>query len=276
MSGRERTFEMEIDLDATPDEVWRALTEADELVHWFPFDARVTPGPGGTMQWSWGDSWDWTTRIEAWEPGRRLLLVQDDQRPYDAEGRPLPEGTVQPARIALEFRLETHQGRTRLRLVHSGFGTGAAWDDEVDGISTGWPAELRSLRLYLRRHFGRSRHVAWARVTTDLTVEEAWRRLTPPGGFRPNAPAMDEGQPYSVDSPTGDRFQGRVDMSLPGRAFQGTVTELDDALFRLSVERSAGKTGVSVWLASYRPGDGARVAAFRAAAQAELDRMFAR
>ena len=40
--------------------------------------AKVTPGEGGTMLWSWGHGEDWITRIDAWEPGRLLRLVQDD------------------------------------------------------------------------------------------------------------------------------------------------------------------------------------------------------
>ena len=34
-----RAFEMALDLAATPDEVWRALTQAEELVRWFPMEA---------------------------------------------------------------------------------------------------------------------------------------------------------------------------------------------------------------------------------------------
>ena len=73
MTEQQRAFEMSLDLAATPAEVWRALTEAEELVRWFPLQARVTPGAGGTMFWSWGDTGDWETRIDAWEPGRLLL-----------------------------------------------------------------------------------------------------------------------------------------------------------------------------------------------------------
>ena len=43
---------------------------------------------------------------------------------------------------------------TTLRLVHSGFGPGADFDEEYDGISQGWPVELRSLRHYLENHAG--------------------------------------------------------------------------------------------------------------------------
>jgi len=100
-----RAFEMALEIAATPDEVWRALTQAEELVRWFPMDARVTPGVGGTMLWNWGEGQDWESRIDIWEPGRRLRLVQDDARPYDTQGRPLPAGISEPARIAMEFTL---------------------------------------------------------------------------------------------------------------------------------------------------------------------------
>ena len=39
-----------------PDIVWKALAEAEELARWFPLEARVTPGVGGSIWLSWG-SW---------------------------------------------------------------------------------------------------------------------------------------------------------------------------------------------------------------------------
>ena len=180
---QQRAFEMALDIAATPDEVWRALTQAEELVRWFPMEARVTPGVGGTMLWNWGEGQDWESRIDVWEPGRRLRLVQDDARPYDTQGRPLPAGLSEPARIAMEFTLETHRGKTRLRLVHSGFGEGAAWDAEIEGISEGWQAELRSLRHYLERHRGQDRYPGRAMLSTSMPREAAWDRLLGPDGF---------------------------------------------------------------------------------------------
>ena len=100
-----RAFEMALDLPASPDDVWRALTAAEELVRWFPVDARVTPGPGGSMVWSWGENWDWATRIDAWEPGRLLRLVQEDARPYDAEGSGRAAGELACARGARQQRV---------------------------------------------------------------------------------------------------------------------------------------------------------------------------
>ena len=270
-----RAFRMSLDLDASPDEVWRALTEAEELVRWFPTSARVTPGQGGTMVWSWGHGEDLETRIDAWEPGRLLRLVQEAARPYDAEGKQLPPDQVEPARIAMEFTLETHQGKTRLRLVHSGFGHGAAWDAEVDGISEGWQAELRSLRHYLHRHRGRDRKAARGLVNTALPRDAAWARLTGPGGYRVSPASPKEGERYEVVTPEGRRYSGTVELNLPGETIAGTVQELDDGWFRLLTWRDArGHTGVWAWLAAYTD-DGGAVRAFGTEAQAALERLFA-
>lgn len=266
-----RAFEMTIDLDASPEDVWRALTEAGELVRWFPLDAKVTPGKGGSMHWSWGDAWAWGTRIAEWQPGRRLKLVQDEFRPYDATGHALPGAKLERVALALEFTLETHAGKTRLRFVHSGFGRGDAWDDEFDGISLGWPMELRSLRHYLGRHRGRDRHVGRALVATSESRDAAWARLT--GAFRVTPMPPTPGRPYTLEAATGDRFTGTLELYQPGRTMWGTVAELDDGVFRMSTHRAGGQTGVEVWVASYMP-DASRVKAFETKAREVMGRLF--
>jgi uncharacterized protein YndB with AHSA1/START domain len=269
-----RAFEMSLDLAASPEEVWRALTVAEELVRWFPVDARVTPGAGGSMMWSWGENEHWTTRIDAWEPGRLLRLVQEDARPYDAEGRPVAEGQAAPARIAIEFTLESHRGTTRLRLVHSGFGTGAAWDDEVEGISEGWQAELASLRHYLERHRGRDRQFRIARLSTSLSRDQAWTRLVGPGGFQVSPPDVTAGHPYDVLLPGGERISGTVALHLPRQTLAGTVRELDDGWFRiLTWSAPGGGTGVWAGMSTYQ-GEVSRVEEFKAHAERALRELF--
>lgn len=273
-AGKRRAFEMSLDIDASREDVWRALTEAEELVRWFPVDARVAPGEGGSMLWSWGDGWDWASRIDGWEPGRLLRLVQEDARPYDSQGRMLPPGEAAPARIAMEFTLESYQGKTRLRLVHSGFGRGAAWDDELEGITEGWQAELRSLRHYLERHRGRDRvfEIAW--LTTKLTRDAAWGRLLGSGGFAVAPAEPREGQAYQVVVPGGQRFTGTVVLNLPRQTVAGTVRELDDGWFRLLTwSVPGGSTGVWAGLATYA-GDQGRVREFRERAQEAMKRLF--
>lgn len=263
---KRRAFDMALDIEASPDEVWRALTEAEELVRWFPLEAHVTPGPGGRMVWSWGgEAFAWETRIDGWEPGRLLRLVQDDYQPSDE---------AEPARIAIEFTLESRGGKTRLRLVHSGFGRGAAWDNELDSISEGWPGELGSLRLYLERHRGRDRQVGLAWLSTARPRDAAWETLIGPGGFglEPVEPVV--GRPFAITTSFGDRFTGTVVAWKPRQSVTGTVRELDDGLIRLTTWRDPrGKASVWVSLATYS-GDAERVGAFQKQARQALERLF--
>src|SRR6266851_3761952 len=97
----------EVEINATPDQVFRALTEAEQIVRWFAPEARVEPGPdgnmvGGTYYISWGPGADGTSKISIWEPGQRFAGFEERLRETD----------------------------TLRRLVHSGFGRGAGWDNE--------------------------------------------------------------------------------------------------------------------------------------------------
>lgn len=88
-----KKIEKEIAIDATPDEVWRALTEGEELKRWFPLDARVKPGVGGSVWLSWGEGSEWESPIEIWEPSRHLQT---------ADVTPQPDGAP-PLKIAVDY-----------------------------------------------------------------------------------------------------------------------------------------------------------------------------
>ena len=266
-----RTFDMSIDIDASPDAVWSALTEASELTRWFPLEARVTPGKGGTMYWGWGGGWAGESRIAEWEPNRRLKLIETRQG-FDADGKPLavPGETRE---LAVEVTLESHAGKTRVRLVHSGFGDGADWDDELDGVSNGWQFELRGLRHYLEHHRGRNRLHAWARSSSALPPAAVWARLLGPAAFDLPGPLPSAGAPYSVTF-GGHRLEGTTMVVIPQADFAGTVSGLHEGLFRLGTFRASGRTGVMAWVSSYYDEDGGKLRAFERDAQAFLDRTF--
>jgi uncharacterized protein YndB with AHSA1/START domain len=242
-----RTFTMEIDINATPEDVWRALTDGRELVRWFPLQARVTPGEGGTMFWGWDERWAWESRIEGWEPGKRLTLVEN--RPaFDAKGDPLPD----PAHtLAMEFTIETHAGQTRVRLVHSGFGRGANWDDELESVSAGWQFELRSLRHYVEQYKGRDRFQALAHGVTPLTMDVVWHELLKPDAFAIASGALRIDERCTIVTPAGDRLTGIVAWHKPQADLSILVDNLDGGIFRIATWRAAGQTGVQVWLTTY-------------------------
>jgi uncharacterized protein YndB with AHSA1/START domain len=274
MPNETRSVEVTVDIEAPADVVWNALTDATELVRWFPFQAAVTPGPGGTMKWSWGEKWTWESQIDLWEPGRRLRLVQDEQRPFDVEGGLLPTGEVAAAHMVMDFTLETVAGSTRLRLVHSGFGRGAAWDDEIDGVSFGWNHELRGLAFYLARHRGKTRHFSTAYLTLDAAQEDAWRRVLSDAAFKLSPSRPTAGEPYVAEVSTGDRFDGIVRQHIPNREFTGTVRALDDGILRIATHRAAGKTGFQIFLATYDARYAPEVEALGKRTQLLLDGLF--
>lgn len=261
----DREFAMEIEITADRETVWRAITEARQIRNWFAPDVEVEPGEGGRMRWSWGEHHDWPHVIEQWKPSQHLRTRYDSQVEDGAGGkRPL----------FVDFFLEGDGGTTTLRLVHSGFGPEASFDDEYDGISSGWPVELRSLRHYLQRHPGIDRQVAWASTRCDLDPQEAWQRLVSAEGLgAPTLGPAREGDTFRVDVPECGSIEGQVLFSPSEREFSGTAANLEDGWFRLHCERWGGATQVWVWLSLYgRPG--AECDRFQAAFSQMLDRLY--
>ena len=56
----------QVEIHATPAEVWKALSDPAELTNWFPLEARVTPGARGKLFVSWGPECEGEAEIVAW------------------------------------------------------------------------------------------------------------------------------------------------------------------------------------------------------------------
>jgi len=245
-----RAITLETEIAASPDRVWRALTVADELMRWFPLEARVTPGHGGTMWLSWGYPVVAESTIDVWEPGSRLRTV---------ESRPLgvllqPNQEENPPR-SVEYTIEASGAKTRLRLVHSGFVAGANWEKVYSGVLRGWEFQFRSLRHYLERHDGQDRIVAWVKQPIDRTFEQVWKSLMGVGG-RLGAGHLSrdsEGGPYAISTGPEETLRGSVEIFDPPKQFTATVADWNDALFRIYLVEHPGGGGldVSIWLATY-------------------------
>jgi Activator of Hsp90 ATPase homolog 1-like protein len=221
-------------------------------VNWFPTRAEVTPGVGGRWLVSWDGNWPWNTDIEIWEPNRHLRLVDRVARPFDVTGTSA-NASVAPLPIAIDWYLDAKGGSTTLRLVHSGFGRGAEWDDEVEGVSTGWPQELNSLKLYLERHRGERRRVVWNRTAVPVPVSVLWPRLVGPDGVTRDGTlaTLRPGDRYETTLATGDRISGTVIMSVPNRGLQVTIDGWNGALYRVWVDRVGEESSVNSWLSTY-------------------------
>ncbi len=266
--AQEREFQIEIDLQATRDEVWEAIATRDGLTSWFPAHAEVIPGEGGRIVWNWDNAYDWPLTIEAWEPGERLMARYDSG---------IDDGAGGTAPLFVEFVLAGEGGVTTLRLTHSGFGAGAGFDHEYDGVSRGWAIELQSLRLYLEHHRGRRRQLAWSRTSTTTSPEVAMQRLvgTEGIGLRPALRELGADSSFSARLGSDTPLDGIVAAQPTAISLSATLPDLDHAWFHAHAFESPvdDTTQVWVWLARYGAPDEC-VARYRAAIKAMLHRSF--
>ncbi|HEX6340150.1 SRPBCC domain-containing protein [Umezawaea sp.] len=155
-----RRLEREVELAATPEEVWRAVSTPEGMSVWFvphePADGAVEADFGGGNTQA--------GLVLEQEPGRRIVY-----------GAPGPDG--EPA-VAIEFLVEGREGGTTvLRLVQSGFFGGDDWEAEYDGFGRGWDVFLHNLDGYFRHFAGLPVTGVVATAFTGLPGDAVWAEL---------------------------------------------------------------------------------------------------
>jgi uncharacterized protein YndB with AHSA1/START domain len=130
----ERVVEKWLELEAPIVEVWRAISEPEELSRWFGQAAELELRPGAEGAFVWDEHGAYACRVEEVEPPHRLVWswVHQPGVPFAAA----------PATRVVWTLEEMGPGRTRLHLVESGFLT-----DEHHGQNDhGWDEELAELQ----------------------------------------------------------------------------------------------------------------------------------
>jgi uncharacterized protein YndB with AHSA1/START domain len=224
-----RAIERTVEIDAPVEAVWKALSEGEELAKWFPLEARVTPGVGGEIWMSW-PGMAFAAPISVWEPGQRLQT-------QESGGAQL---------MSVDWYLEAKGGKTVLRLVHSGFGADADWDDQYDDTSRGWTVFVGNLKHYLERHRGAPVRQIMIPVPIQVAVDEAWQRFMGPRGIALDPTGLVVGGRYATTAATGDRLEGALDLLAAPRAFGGTVAAWNDAMLRMELQ-GCGPGKVQCW-----------------------------
>ena len=103
--------EREVTVPATPDEVWPAVTQSDEVSAWFGADAQLEVRPGGRGVFRWRDGTERHVMVEDVEPPRRLSFRWlPFQRTAAGEIVTVPSTRV-------EILLDEVPGGTRVRVV---------------------------------------------------------------------------------------------------------------------------------------------------------------
>jgi uncharacterized protein YndB with AHSA1/START domain len=210
----------EIQVDATPEEVWDAISTGPGMDSWFMGRNQVEPGEGGTVRTELpGFGFEGT--ITAWEPPTRLA-----ERSPEGE-----DGSLHVFEYLVEGR---GKGSTVVRWVHSGF-LGDNWEAEYEGLREGDPMYFHKLAQYLTYFRGR--------IATPVNVfgprvadrEQAWKVFHEGLGLSAQ-PALEDQVRLTPEGL--DPLEGVVDYLSP--SFLGVRTE--DGLYRFmhTFEASVG------------------------------------
>ena len=133
---------LEVNLDATPEQVWQAIATSNGNAGWL-FPADIEEREGGTMlihrQPYGGEA---PATITAFEPPHRFAIEERMDMPGLGPW-------------ATEFLIEGRDGgSTVLRLVTGFHEGGEGWEPMVNGAAEGWAGAFEILRIYLKHFLG--------------------------------------------------------------------------------------------------------------------------
>ncbi len=189
-SGR-RSIQVEVEVPGTPEQVWQAIATGEGISAWFvPTEIR----DDGAMVMDFGPGMQSVARRTSHDPPHR----------FTGESEAFGPGSP---KMATEWSVEAKDGgKCIVRVVHSLFAETDDWDDQLDGIESGWPAFFAVLRLYLEHFPGQP--CTQLRVTggSPGSLADVWKKLSQSLGLA-SAKADDE---VTLTAPSGVKATGQV------------------------------------------------------------------
>ncbi|WP_028925727.1 SRPBCC family protein [Pseudonocardia acaciae] len=219
--AREFEIRKEVEIDATPEQIWQAIATGPGITSWF-MPHEVTPGEGGSIRLT-VPGFEEESVITAWEPAKRLAY----------RGKTADDGTVH----AMEYLIEGRDGgSTVLRFVHSGM-LGDKWGDDFEvGLAHGWDQYLHTLGEYITRFLGRPVTFINANGPAASAAPDGWSEFL--AGLGLDGP-VEEGDQVRL-TPSGlDPIEGVADYVR--EEFLGVRT--DDGLYRF---HGLGRMGMPI------------------------------
>jgi uncharacterized protein YndB with AHSA1/START domain len=153
-----RSIEAGFRTTAPPERVWEAWADPARIAEWFTDGADGRAEVGSTFTWifdRFGYRIPYT--VLASSPGERWSLR------WEGPGR--PPGII-------DVGIARQGGETVVRLVNSGFLVGAEWDEEYEGMRSGWRLAMALLKEYVERYWQRPKRAALVMRPAEFTYEE--------------------------------------------------------------------------------------------------------
>lgn len=235
MTDETRSIELEIEVPGTPEAVWQAIATGPGITSWYvPHVVDEREGGTATARFGTGPEMEIPGRVAVWEPPHRIVF----------------DGGEGVGGLAFEWLVEARDGGTCVvRLVNSGFGSGADWDDQFDAMTEGWRMFLGNLLLHLT-------HFAGQRATTSLpgavwpgSAEAAWVKLGSALGIVGDVSVGDRLDIGGDDTPT---LGGQIAEVTPTRITL-IVDDPAPGTALISAETMGDVAQVSVWSYLYGP-----------------------
>jgi uncharacterized protein YndB with AHSA1/START domain len=141
MSERERGYAHRIDILADASQVWRALTDAEQLTRWCSPAADIRARQGGLFRASVDRVTEFEAHIDVFEPERRLRLMY------------LPSSALPRADTVMvdDFILDPVPGGTIVRLLGSGVPATPEWDTQYWRLRTSWQQAMTRLKVFVEK-----------------------------------------------------------------------------------------------------------------------------
>jgi uncharacterized protein YndB with AHSA1/START domain len=241
MTDPRRSLELEIEVEGSPEEVWRAIATGPGISSWYvPHVVEEREGGAASARFGPGPDMEVPGRVAAWEPPHRVVF----------DGGDADQG------LAFEWLVEARDGGTCVvRLVNTGFGSGEDWDAQYDGMAEGWATFLLNLQLHLAHFRGRTATAALPMAMASAPLDRLWAALCAALGV-PAEPEV--GQRVELAADDDLKLTGRI-VDVRPRRLSLLVDEPAEGTAFVAVEGMGDQGCLSVWSYLY-DADGAEAA----------------
>lgn len=196
-----RILRAEIRTKATPQQAYDAWADPEKIAHWFPDRAEGKAEPGATITWIF-DKFNYRIAYE-------VLIAQPAEK-FAIRWNPPPGMNAG----VLEITIFKEGGETVIRLVNSGFREGAEWNEEFEGVDSGWGMALALLKHYLENYFGTSRASFLVMRPAEFSFERVVELQRTPAGLKKwltkSGDYGEVGESFSLELQGGGKASGSV------------------------------------------------------------------
>jgi uncharacterized protein YndB with AHSA1/START domain len=148
MEGQQEQESIEIRksivIDATPEVVFKAITDPNKLTHWFPDQAILEPKAGGKMKFSFFKTDSEYRQMDYFPEGIITEFIPNKKISYTWQE---PNISNFPKTVVTWELEQIDDNKTRLNLLHSGFRP----DETAKKHDQGWSHFLNELKKYLAK-----------------------------------------------------------------------------------------------------------------------------